>query len=141
MNVTEADVSSVTRSNTFFRIYIWSYTNFSGFSDWLKNCWKVIAETVQQTCRKGHLVQLVSFKKVLKFEIPLKTLSDVGRDLVQGLLHLGQCTSVSLSPRKTTILKRLSQFLHMYSIVGMRASQNDFSMYQKNNTTSRCQVK
>jgi hypothetical protein len=45
---------------------------------------------VQQTCREGHLVQLVSLKKVLKFEIPLKKLSDFGSDLVRGLLHLGQ---------------------------------------------------
>jgi hypothetical protein len=84
---------------------------------------------VQQTCRKGYLVQLVSFKKVLKCEIPLKTLSDFGSDLVRGLLHLGQCASVSLSPRKTTILKRLPQFSHLYSIVGMRASLNDLFTY------------
>ena len=92
-------------------------------------CWKVIAGTMQQTYRKRHLVQLVSLKKVLKFEIPLKKLSDFGSDLVRGLLHLGQRASVSLSPRKTTILKRLSQFSHLYSIVGMRASQNDHFAY------------
>jgi hypothetical protein len=72
----------------------------------------------------GHLVQLVSFKKVLKFEIPLKTPSDFGSDLVQGLLHLGQRASISLSPRNTTFLKRWSQFSHLYSMVGMTASPN-----------------
>jgi hypothetical protein len=77
------------------------------------------------TCRKGHLVQLVSLASVLKFEIPLNRLSDLGRDFVRGLLHLGQRGSVSLSPRNTTALKRWSQFPHLYSMVGMKASPND----------------
>jgi hypothetical protein len=79
---------------------------------------------VQQTYRKDHLVQLVSLTRVLKFEIPLKKLSDFGSDLVTGLLHLGQLASVSLSPRNTTILKRWSQFPHLYSMVGMKGSPN-----------------
>ena len=80
---------------------------------------------MQQTCRKGHLVQLVSLTRVLKFDIPLKILSDFGSDLVMELLHFGQSFSVSLSPRNTTILKRWSQFPHLYSMVGMKGSPND----------------
>lgn len=80
---------------------------------------------MQQTCRKGHRLQLVSLPRVLKFEIPLKRLFDFGRDLVLGLLHLGQGGSVSSSPRNTTALKRWSQFSHLYSMVGMKLSPND----------------
>ena len=74
---------------------------------------------LQQTCREGHLVQLVSLARVLKFEIPLKRFSDRGRDWVRGLLHLGQDGSASGSPRNTTVLKRWSQSPHLYSMVGI----------------------
>ena len=67
----------------------------------------------------------MSLARLLKFEIPLKRLFDLGRDLVRGLLHLGQGGSVSLSPRNTTVLNRWSQFPHLYSMVGMKASPND----------------
>ena len=61
----------------------------------------------------------------LELEIPLKRLSDLGRDLVRGLLHLGQRVSVSLSPRNMTALKRWSHSPHLYSMIGMNASPND----------------
>jgi hypothetical protein len=87
--------------------------------------YRPLDEIVQQTCRKDHLAQLVSLARALKFEIPLKRLSDLGSDLAKGLLHLGQGGSVSLSPRNTIALKRWSQFPHLYSIIGMNVSPND----------------